>query len=68
SEKSREQKTSTPNTPASASTSAKAPETKPKNKPQLNSAGRLSKEERKRRMENKLCLYCAAPDHIRKDC
>ena len=52
---------------ATASTS-KTPETKAKAKPQLNSAGRLSDEERRRRMENKLCLYCAAPDHIRANC
>lgn len=46
----------------------KSSEAKAKPKLPLNSAGRLNDEERRRRMENKLCLYCASPDHIRANC
>lgn len=65
-EKPKETKPASTSASASGTTANKTTEAKPKNK--LNSAGRLSDEERKRRMENKLCLYCAAPDHIRANC
>jgi Zinc knuckle len=29
---------------------------------------KLTQEEKKRRMENKLCLYCGKPGHIVKEC
>lgn len=34
----------------------------------LGKDGKLTPEERKRRMDNKLCMFCAKPGHMAKDC
>ncbi|KAJ3473784.1 hypothetical protein NLI96_g12825 [Meripilus lineatus] len=34
----------------------------------LGKDGKLTPAERKRRMDNKLCMFCAAPGHMAKDC
>lgn len=34
----------------------------------LGKDGKLTTEERQRRMDNKLCMFCAKPGHIAKDC
>ena len=36
--------------------------------PKLGKGGRLTQEERQRRMDNNLCLFCGKPGHIAKEC
>ncbi|KAF8624908.1 hypothetical protein AX17_006979 [Amanita inopinata Kibby_2008] len=56
----------------SASPSAPSFSSAPKPKPDLTNKlgkdGKLNSNERKRRMENNLCLYCGAGGHTAKDC
>lgn len=65
--KTKDGKTDSTQTSGNSKLPAKA-DPKPKTNLPLNSAGRLNDDERRRRMDNKLCLYCASPDHIRVNC
>ena len=54
---------------ASASSSSKTPSSKkPDISDKLGKDGKLKNDERKRRMEKNLCLYCGAGGHSAKDC
>ena len=50
-----------PNPPKPSNSSASTPS-------HLGKDGKLTPAERKRRMDNKLCLFCAAPGHMARDC
>jgi hypothetical protein len=51
-----------PNKPAASSSSSSAPRSS------TDSSGRITQEERKRRLDNKLCLYCGEKGHEVKTC
>ncbi|KAF8625827.1 hypothetical protein AX17_006759 [Amanita inopinata Kibby_2008] len=60
---------SRPGNPAPPSApSSSAPKPKPDLSNKLGKDGKLNSDERKRRMENNLCLYCGAGGHTAKDC
>jgi hypothetical protein len=73
-------KSTNPSTPTSTSSTfsgskaskGKEPSDKPAPTSDLSSKlgrdGKLTKEERQRRFENKLCMFCGKPGHVAKDC
>jgi hypothetical protein len=53
---------------SSSSSSSSTPSSSSDQRPATDSSGRITSEERKRRMDNKLCLYCGKEGHGVKNC
>jgi hypothetical protein len=58
------------NSPSSSANPPKTPTKTPTNplSDKLGQDGKLTQEERQRRFDNKLCLFCGGPGHTAKDC
>ena len=55
-------------TPAPATTAEEAPHINLSSTHQLTQRGYISKEERRRRIQEKLCFYCGEPNHLAYEC
>lgn len=53
---------------SSSQSSKSNPGNKAKSDSKLGNDGKLTQEERQRRIDNKLCLFCGGPGHMAKDC